>query len=246
MKRKRYITCKNTTKEETSQQPSCPICLQTYTNRTFVRDCFHSFCFVCIRQWINITPDCPLCKRPIRALIYNIVEEANTYQEYRLADKKPNTTKHHPPSTSTRQELRPWLERRRALYRQLWPVITYPPALPRFASFTILQPEHMPKIIPFLQSELQALLGSAYDTFIETHIQTILLIPYHRRKSNVEMTMYDDAVIQPLTEWLAETDQVTRRWMDELLAYLKSGLSYMHFINTAQYNSSEDNSTPPH
>ncbi|KAI8336623.1 hypothetical protein BC941DRAFT_427607 [Chlamydoabsidia padenii] len=152
MKRKRQLTQKNDTNTFSVNQPRCTICLQGFTNRTFVRDCFHSFCFVCIRQWINITPDCPLCKSAIQALIYNIVEDLNSYQEYRLADKKPNTTKHHPsstPCTSMAQrhlQIRPWLKRRQVLYRYLPTVITYPPPQPHLSSITIIQPQHMPKV----------------------------------------------------------------------------------------------------
>lgn len=47
--------------------------------------------------------------------------------------------------------------------------------------------------------------------------------------------MYDNTVIQQLSEFVDENEQVMKRWMDELLAYLKSGLNYMTFINTAQY-----------
>ncbi|ORZ25713.1 hypothetical protein BCR42DRAFT_485835 [Absidia repens] len=165
------------------------------------------------------------------------------------------------------QHHRPWLKRRRALYRYLPGVISYPQPLPRLSSLSIIQPDHIPKIIPFLQSELQAILGIAYDPFIETQLENILLMPYNATVSNnantnrpsritrdnktilpmtlqrqqqqqqqpalsspqpsssVTMNMYDTTVIHQLSDWLNESDRVTRRLLDELLAYLK--MSYM-------------------
>ncbi|CAO3632009.1 unnamed protein product [Cunninghamella echinulata] len=240
-------------KSSNSNQPKCTICLQEYTNRTFVRNCYHSFCFSCIKQWINIVPECPLCKRTILSLVYNIVEETNTFTEYPLNLSSTSSKKHNPPSLpplhTQRQTLTTrWQHKRKLLYQQIptSKVISYPPPLYRFNSFTVIQPDHMPK------NELYILIGSAYDAFIEEHVKNILLIPYHTNTNNNnsnssnnikrynKMTMYDDIIIQQLSELIDENEQIIIRWMDELLAYLKSGLTYMTFINATQYEYHDD------
>ncbi|CAO3639439.1 unnamed protein product [Cunninghamella blakesleeana] len=208
------------------------------------------------KQWINIVPECPLCKGAILSLVYNIQDETNTFTEYHL---NPTTKKHHPPplprlNTQSQTLTTRWQHQRKLIYQQLSnnnnnsnhyhhisKVISYPNPLPRFHSFSVIQPQHIPKIIPFLQNELPILIGNAYDTFIEEHIKCILLIPYYnniekeKKKDHDKMTMYDDTIIQQLSEFIDENERVINRWMDELLAYLKSGLNYMTFINTAQY-----------
>jgi hypothetical protein len=49
--------------------------------------------------------------------------------------------------------------------------------------------------------------------------------------------MYD--ILDQVADWLNENDQVTRRLLDELLAFLKSGVNYMTFINAAHYEPME-------
>ncbi|CAO3578717.1 unnamed protein product [Absidia cylindrospora] len=60
-------------------------------------------------------------------------------------------------------------------------------------------------------------------------------MPSPQPSSSATASMYDTNVIQQLSDWLNESDRVSRRLLDELLAYLKSGRSYIDFINTAQY-----------
>lgn len=50
----------------------CPVCLDSFQNKAFVDPCFHSFCFLCILQWMEITPLCPLCKTSIVAILHNL------------------------------------------------------------------------------------------------------------------------------------------------------------------------------
>lgn len=42
----------------------CSICLTTEINDpTALSDCIHLFCFNCIQEWLNMKPECPLCKQ---------------------------------------------------------------------------------------------------------------------------------------------------------------------------------------
>uniref|UniRef100_A0A0D9W0J3 RING-type domain-containing protein n=1 Tax=Leersia perrieri TaxID=77586 RepID=A0A0D9W0J3_9ORYZ len=51
---------------------ACPICLESFLDEAYLDTCFHSFCYKCICQWVNIVSSkhpeplssvkCPLCK----------------------------------------------------------------------------------------------------------------------------------------------------------------------------------------
>lgn len=47
--------------------------------------------------------------------------------------------------------------------------------------------------------------------------------------------MNDPLVIDKLSEWLDDDKLVANRLLNELIAYLKSGLSSKHFISAAMY-----------
>lgn len=60
---------------EGDPEDRCAICLCNISNRAFLDKCWHRFCFVCIMQWSEVTPSCPLCKQPFDALIYDVESE---------------------------------------------------------------------------------------------------------------------------------------------------------------------------
>lgn len=144
-KRKRAPLSKQQPRDPLPPEPTCSICMQSYTRRTFLQPCFHSYCFLCIRQWINIVPQCPLCKQGIDSLIYNIDEEANTFQEYTLADNKVHNPPEEPPEMTLQDRV---VMARRQLYQS--PVssekVSYPPPQPRYAHIQLVTPELMPKV----------------------------------------------------------------------------------------------------
>lgn len=69
------------------------------------------------------------------------------------------------------------------------------------------------------------------NEFLENHFIKILLIPYQTKLKQ----MNDETVILKLAEWLDDDQQVANRLLNELIAYLKSGLAYKHFISSAMY-----------
>lgn len=71
------------------------------------------------------------------------------------------------------------------------------------------------------------------DPFVVNHITQILLIPY-----NAKMKQMDDStVIKKISEWLKDDrdNALAERLLNELIAYLKSGLSYRDFVSSAIY-----------
>src|SRR3990167_5477816 len=90
----------------------CTICLEELQNCTVLMPCYHHFCFVCINQWYEINPSCPLCKEPIDKFIYDILSDSE-FKWYSPAEGgnlfKPLTKEH---------------ERRKRIYiRKLVPII---------------------------------------------------------------------------------------------------------------------------
>ncbi|KAF7724126.1 hypothetical protein EC973_001310 [Apophysomyces ossiformis] len=239
-KRKRSIEDEEEDEESASKGPICSICMQPYTNRTFIRSCFHSFCFVCIRQWINIATSCPLCKQPIEHLVYNIDEDKNTYQEYSLADKAKDG-KHDPPPTPPSLTPQERLRIQRShIYRSPTEAIYPTPPSSSFARIQCISPENMPRAAIFIERELPALMGELYDPLVETHIKNILLIPYQtnlRSKSRNVMKMDDSEIIQQLSEWISdnEDDTIARRFIRELMAFIRSGHNYNSFVSNSIY-----------
>lgn len=126
-------------------KPTCSVCMQPYVNQTFLQPCYHSFCFSCARQWINISPTCPLCKQDVRSLVYDICEETSSFQEYILAFGLHG--KHNPPPKRRAPTLQEKARMFRArVYETEFATITYPAPLGRFASMTRIEPVHIAKV----------------------------------------------------------------------------------------------------
>ncbi|RCH80562.1 hypothetical protein CU097_000776, partial [Rhizopus azygosporus] len=220
--------------------PKCSICMQTYSNETFLRPCFHSFCFECICYWINITPEsanCPICRQSIQSLVYNVDEENNDFDEYFLKDRQYET---HEPPLRRKRTLSPGEKiklQRKQVYKELYHQTHYPESLPRHANLTIITPEHIPRAKEFLRQDLTAIHDMEYiDPFVIDHIADILLIPF-RSKGARKIDMLDPIIIQKTAEWLENDKLVAERLLNELIAYIKSGLSYRDFVSTTVYTS---------
>lgn len=59
----------------------CPICLGTMHNAAWVPECFHRFCFGCIRRWASRTATCPLCRQPFDHVLHTVRAD-DDYREY--------------------------------------------------------------------------------------------------------------------------------------------------------------------
>ena len=76
------------TSSSSSDKDSCSICLGAFTNRAFLNDCFHAFCYYCILQWSEISQTCPLCKKPFSVLIHD-VKSIKDYKETHVKKDEP-------------------------------------------------------------------------------------------------------------------------------------------------------------
>lgn len=151
-KKRKKIDIERQEQQEGKLIPSCSICIQEYSNRTWLRPCYHSFCFTCIKHWINIANSiCPICRQQVNSLVYNIDDEENTFDEYHLKDKG-NNKLHDPPLHNKKKfntpEERLKIERTQ-IYKGLVHAIKYPDPLPKHESFTIITPDYIPRVSIF-------------------------------------------------------------------------------------------------
>ncbi|KAI9311618.1 hypothetical protein BX666DRAFT_2031775 [Dichotomocladium elegans] len=249
--------------DEFSRLPSCTICMQPYVKRTYLQPCYHSYCFMCIRYWINIAPTCPLCKQGIDSLVYNIDERTNSFQEYFLAGNK----SHNPsPERPVETRLDRVAQQRHRIYRALsdkaFDNTIYPPAQRLHAQVQYVTPELLPKASIFATREVPAVLGRPCDEDILSHIKALLMVPYDTNKSRQrqqrqqrkgkallsspldpasDVTMEYTDLLDELGRWLnladksADGNMLARRFVKELMAFLRSGLDYWTYVSRVQY-----------
>uniref|UniRef100_A0A8C0VEF7 RING-type E3 ubiquitin transferase n=1 Tax=Cyanistes caeruleus TaxID=156563 RepID=A0A8C0VEF7_CYACU len=55
---------------DTEVKDRCPICLDSWSEPSFVMPCLHCFCYACILRWANNKTRCPLCKRKMTTILY--------------------------------------------------------------------------------------------------------------------------------------------------------------------------------
>lgn len=128
----------------------CPICLSEIEDLAIFDTCFHSFCFFCIGQWLEISKSCPLCKTKNESIIINIDEESMTYERIWI-EKNMNKKKNIDSNT---------IEKRIAQFRKkvynlkLEPMITYTNDPPKESIID--------KVTEFMKREISILLGH-YD-----------------------------------------------------------------------------------
>lgn len=54
----------------------CPICMQAIYKCVALMPCFHNFCMACYSDWMHRKDECPVCRRPVAALMKNHPMEA--------------------------------------------------------------------------------------------------------------------------------------------------------------------------
>ncbi|XP_065215895.1 clumping factor B-like [Planococcus citri] len=58
--------------EDNSIYEECSICCESFTNKSFINECLHPFCYQCILDWTKVKAVCPLCIGPITGILHNI------------------------------------------------------------------------------------------------------------------------------------------------------------------------------
>ncbi|XP_065296453.1 E3 ubiquitin-protein ligase Topors-like isoform X2 [Dermacentor albipictus] len=68
-----------------SPEDSCAICLGAPENKSFTDSCFHQFCFACLAEWAKVKAECPLCKQRFKSIIHS-VRSLEDYDQYFVSD----------------------------------------------------------------------------------------------------------------------------------------------------------------
>ncbi|KAL6068245.1 Tripartite motif-containing protein 3 [Balamuthia mandrillaris] len=95
-KEKETDVLKITGTEEPSSRPEwtklleCPICLSTCQDPAMLDVCYHTFCFLCILQWVELSPKCPLCKRGFDTILHDLRQEEGAPMEYKRFKPSPS------------------------------------------------------------------------------------------------------------------------------------------------------------
>lgn len=143
--------------QEDELTPTCPICLQPYADRSYLRPCYHSFCFQCISQWFRVGKGCPLCKQHTISIVYNVNEKSGFFLEYKFGDEpyippqvhdQVSRNRHFTSSSSSSETMgQRTLDLRRKIYHEAWnPYPGYPPVSRRHANTTHIEPYHIAKV----------------------------------------------------------------------------------------------------
>lgn len=69
-----------------SPEANCAICLEEFNNKSYTDSCLHEFCFLCLKEWSKIKPECPLCKQRFQTIIHNI-RSHQEYDEYHVGSQ---------------------------------------------------------------------------------------------------------------------------------------------------------------
>lgn len=72
-----------------SPEPNCSICLGKIEEQSFANKCFHSFCKTCLFEWSKVKAECPVCRQPFNAIIFN-VKAMDDYKEFKVMPKNSN------------------------------------------------------------------------------------------------------------------------------------------------------------
>lgn len=77
----------STSSTRKSPAPNCVICLDPIPQNTkcFAYSCLHAFCYGCLTKWMECKNDCPLCKRRLEQIIYD-VQSPGTYKTRYFGD----------------------------------------------------------------------------------------------------------------------------------------------------------------
>ncbi|XP_068279043.1 E3 ubiquitin-protein ligase rnf146-like [Nyctibius grandis] len=59
----------------------CPVCLDSWEEVSYAMPCHHRFCYMCITQWAEGKPECPLCRRTITSILHSVRGD-HSFQEH--------------------------------------------------------------------------------------------------------------------------------------------------------------------
>ncbi|CAG8579189.1 11037_t:CDS:1 [Paraglomus occultum] len=217
--------------DDTSQ---CPICLHSIVNLSYLYPCYHCYCFSCIRQWLTICLECPLCKKSVDFIIYDVDEAKGTFEKLQvLQDRKSD------------KNCQPWLSdqawdtedgvislstsdlhQRRRIYTNNLYVVNFPA---HYHGDRLIHKSDLVRLENFVERELRVLMANHYDELIKLYVMSLLLLP-------AEKGMLWSEVVKSLSPWLGE---FSRKFLEEIWIFTASAMNLEMWDRTALYGQKE-------
>ncbi|CAG8569972.1 13561_t:CDS:2 [Funneliformis mosseae] len=178
----------------------CPICLQIYQEQCYLHSCYHTFCISCIRQWLSITPNCPLCKCKVEFLITNVDDSKGTFNKLYLDDTMNNDIKGKMKrqkwileisnisecdkgiSTNNFMETKAIGNRLIVYSENLFP--TNVPIKNKIFTFNKYDVE---RVRPFITRDLKVILSDTYDVVVDEFVLSVISSFYKQNKTKEEI-----------------------------------------------------------
>lgn len=216
----------------------CPICLQKVDNVTLLDPCYHSFCFLCILQWYQFNPSCPLCKREADSFIYEIRSDTEfKILPTKARERKKMVDRWGCPAFESNFEYNslfpftPAHERRKRVYqRQIIPISVN---IPNSRLSTGVNPQKKlictendwdRKLHPWIKRELQ--------TLMEEEDVGSLLLMFHQIFINNKGDIQSENFIKEIEEFLQDYTPI---FMRELQCFVSSNLGLQAYDKIVRY-----------
>ncbi|CAG8606211.1 5337_t:CDS:1 [Paraglomus brasilianum] len=213
----------------------CPICLHSIVNLSYLYPCYHCYCFSCIRQWLTVVVQCPLCKKSADFIIHDVDEAKGTFERLQLSQDS-KSDKHYQPSSLSDQA---WdsedgavslsmsgLHQRRRVYTNNLHVMNFPAHL---NGDRLIYKSDMDRLEHFVERELRVLMPDHYDELIKEYVMSLLLLP-------AEKGMLWSEVVKSLSPWLGE---FSRKFLEEIWIFTASAMNLEMWDRTALYGQKE-------
>lgn len=217
--------------DDKGEQERCIICLDSIHNPCLLDPCCHKYCFVCIFQWYQFNPSCPLCKSKISSLLYDIRSdtEFKRIETQKLDDKSSKIDRWGCPSSTQEEFLSDFPfthehERRKRVYqRKIIPIPVIPPTK-RTIPFACNDDDWIRKLKPWVKRELQSILE-------EENVDSILLIfqqIFHNFHDNLDSPLFFSKIEEFLQHY-------TPIFIRELRCFVKSSLTMVAYDRKVRY-----------
>jgi hypothetical protein len=194
----------------------CAICLETQLIPAMLLPCYHSFCIECITLWLEHNTNCPLCKRYVTDIIYDIKSE----NQYRIL---------HLTNHNTQVSTVPDHEFRRRVYSTpLQCVFDKKIHFMKFSTqyFRERQEWYKKKMSPWIRRDLETILKTKQVDMMVEYVMSLL--------PNVELGR---EFVEKLSVFLKEED--AKKFCDELYMFACSKLSMKAYDQQVQYRKTE-------
>lgn len=210
----------------------CAICLQEYDALTVLSGCYHRFCFTCILHWSQVSPTCPLCKKQIGYLMFDITKDGQyrTFYPRELASAtatRTSGTEKFPTEAHRRRKTvyTKGLERIPLPKKRVVAVAAGGAQQQQQQQPLVTEPLWDQRVGPWARRELQAILSEEDVTLLLLIVRSLVVLKpmpaYAELKEKMQDFLFEHA----------------ERFVGELEAFISSGLDMPLYDRLVDYRS---------